>query len=216
MEMPKLRLIAAILLLPIIAIAAPVGGYAGYLQIVGNIHTVEDGKLYRSGTLSPARLKALVEKDGIKTIVNLRGDIGSDWHKAEKSFAEAHDIAFVDYDLNAGRIPSMETMREIAETLRNAKSPILIHCKSGSDRTGLAAGIYEIAVDGETLQQAEDQLSFFYGHFPWLGSNTYAMDWALAIFADNWTVRDPNHEAPVPPASAPDRVMLSAGVQTRP
>ena len=44
------------------------------------------------------------------------------------------------------------------------EKPVLIHCKSGADRTGLAAAIYLLTEGGKTLDQAERQLSLRYIH----------------------------------------------------
>ena len=44
------------------------------------------------------------------------------------------------------------------------KTPALMHCKSGADRAGLAAGL-AILFEGGTSAQALRQLSWRYGHF---------------------------------------------------
>ena len=43
------------------------------------------------------------------------------------------------------------------------EEPALIHCKSGADRTGLAAGLWLMA-QGRPVEEALDQLSLRFGH----------------------------------------------------
>ena len=69
-----------------------------------------------------------------------------------------------------------EIVRLVA-LMRDAPKPLLIHCRAGADRSGLAASLYLAAIDGAGEERAEAQLSFRFGHIgiPWL-SETYAMD----------------------------------------
>jgi protein tyrosine/serine phosphatase len=50
-----------------------------------------------------------------------------------------------------------------ADIYRNMRAPALIHCKSGADRAGLAAGLY-VLIQGGTAAQAMAQLSWRFGH----------------------------------------------------
>ena len=167
------------------AIATPLLAYAGYLQATGNIHEVSPD-LYRSGTLSPERLRRLIEETGIRTVVNLRQGEGSEWLAEERQVLQELDVDFVGLPLSATEIPSEEELRSLAYALMEAPRPILVHCKAGADRSGLAAAIYRYVVEGFTRDDAEAQLSFRYGHFPWLGSETRAMGLAFKRFADDW------------------------------
>ncbi|MBO0902371.1 tyrosine-protein phosphatase [Jiella sonneratiae] len=152
------------------------------LHATGNINAVAAGRLYRSATLPPARLNSLIVTERIRTIVNLRGGEGSDWYEAERALAAQHRLDFVSFHLSATSVPDERLLDGIVFVLKNAPKPILIHCKSGSDRTGLLAAIYEYAFEGESAGAAAGQLSFDYGHFPWLGSRTIAMDEAFAAY----------------------------------
>ena len=49
--------------------------------------------------------------------------------------------------------------------LRDAPKPLLIHCRSGADRTGLASVIYQAVIKGMDEDRAESQLSLRFGHF---------------------------------------------------
>jgi hypothetical protein len=51
---------------------------------------------------------------------------------------------------------------------------VLIHCRSGADRAGLASALYCLAIAGQKPDNADQQLNVWYGHFPLL--QTIAMD----------------------------------------
>jgi protein tyrosine/serine phosphatase len=59
---------------------------------------------------------------------------------------------------------------------------VLIHSKSGADRTGLAAAMFKYAIAARSVDEAKNQLSIRYGHFPYLGSGTSAMDASFQRF----------------------------------
>ena len=63
---------------------------------------------------------------------------------------------------------------------KDAPRPVLIHCKTGADRSGLAAAMWKVVVDKEPKSEAAKELSFWYGHIP-IGK-TIAMD----QFLKNW------------------------------
>ena len=59
---------------------------------------------------------------------------------------------------------------------------VLIHCKAGADRAGLAAALWKMAIDGAPKSEARRHLSIRYGHMP-LGPTQ-----ALDAFLENWVI----------------------------
>jgi len=82
---------------------------------------------------------------------------------------------------------STEEAEQLKAIFRDAPKPILIHCRSGADRTGLAAVIYLQQLAGVDEETAEWQLSPLYGHIgiPWL-SPTFAMDRAWEMLEQEY------------------------------
>lgn len=164
--------VGAILVLP-----AAAGAWAGVLRWSGNVHEVEPGELYRSAQLGPDQLKDVIDQHNIRTVVNLRGGApGRDWYDKEVSASRNASVRHYDVSLSAKRQPDAATLASLREILRQAPRPLLIHCNGGADRSGLAAAIYELEIKGRTADDAAKQLTFWYGHFPWLGSKSNAMD----------------------------------------
>jgi len=65
-------------------------------------------------------------------------------------------------------------MEELVALMKKAPKPLLVHCKAGADRTSLASALYLYALKHDP--DADRAISIIYGHFPWLGSKTKAMD----------------------------------------
>ncbi|XSG81510.1 MAG: tyrosine-protein phosphatase [Methyloligella sp. ZOD6] len=153
------------------------GAYLGTLELSGNFRSVVAGEFYRSGQPSPDDIARYQKAHGIKTIINLRGkNVGRDWYDAELAASERLGITHLDFRMSSKRELSQEEAAELIAMMEKAEKPLLIHCYSGSDRSGLAAALYVAAVAklGEIL--AEDQLSPTFGHVPLPFLSVYAMD----------------------------------------
>lgn len=156
---------------------ASFGAYCGVVVYEGNLHAVRPGVLYRSAELSKAGFETAARSYGLKSVLNLRGaHPGESWYDDEIAASRAAGLVHFDYPISARRIVTPRQIAQILDIVRRAPKPLLIHCKSGADRAGLVAALYDYAVAGESAAQADGQLSLFYGHFPYLTSRTGAMD----------------------------------------
>ena len=174
---PLWRRALAVVLIAVGVVAAGAGGWAGYLRVTGNIHEVEPGRVYRSGQLWPSQLSSLLQEKGIRTVINLRGENpGRSWYDDEIHVTEAAGVRHVSLPMSANVEPSPELLARLIDTLGSAQQPMLIHCEAGADRSGLASALYQLINKGQSPAEADRQLSFRYGHFPWLTSRTGAMD----------------------------------------
>lgn len=157
-----------------------------YVLEHGNFRPVTAGEAYRSGQLDSSRLAYYIKKYNIKSILNLRGNVASDgesvaqWYLDEKRVAETYNVMHYDIYLSASQELEKEDVEKLMEFIRSAPRPVLIHCKSGADRSGLVAAMWKVIVDKEPKPEAEKQLSVLYGHFP-IGSAA-----AMDRFFRNW------------------------------
>lgn len=163
-------------------------GAAAYLiglQVTGNFHVVIPGELYRSAQPSAGQLQQYIEKYGIRTVINLRGRSEERWYSDEVAASEELGLTHVDFAMSSSKLFSAGSTRELIAILRNVPKPVLIHCKSGSDRTGLASVIYLQQIAGVDEHIAEKQLSIRFGHIgvPLL-SPTFAMDESWEILEE--------------------------------
>ena len=152
-------------------------GYCGVLQLSGNVHPVIAGEAYRAAQLSSIDLAQIVQRYGIKTVINLRGaNDQQSWYQQELATSHQLGVTHVDFAMSSKRPLSTTRAQEIIDILKKAEKPVLIHCRGGADRTGLVAALYLAAVAGKGEEEAEAQLSFRYGHIGLPGFSARAMD----------------------------------------
>jgi protein tyrosine/serine phosphatase len=90
--------------------------------------------------------------------------------------------------LDSRDAPQRERILRLAEIYRTLRGPALIHCKSGADRAGLAAGIY-VLLQGGTAAQAMRQLSLRFLHIR--QSKTGVLDGFFAAYAKDGENKKP-------------------------
>ena len=151
--------------------------YVGYVQEQGNFHTVAEERVYRSRQLSQEELIHYIQTYQIKSILNLRGmNTGSDWYENELRVSRELGVTHHDYGISANRDVSDKDLNAVLGIIRDVPKPLLIHCKSGADRTSLIAALYLYDFEGRSPDDASVQLSILHGHFPFFGNSTAAMD----------------------------------------
>ncbi len=156
---------------------ASAGAYLGSLQLTGNFNAVVPGEIYRSAQLTPDQLSGYIGAYNIKTIINLRGEnIGEPWYDAEVKESDRLKVRHVDFGMSARHELSRPRAAALIALMERVEKPILIHCKDGADRTGLASALYLAVVKQEDPKVAEAQLSIRYGHISLPFIPEYAME----------------------------------------
>jgi protein tyrosine/serine phosphatase len=132
-----------------------------------NFHVVVPGAVYRCAYPSPAFLEQTIRTHGIRTVVNLRGcSDPMPWYLDECRTTARCDVVQEDVSMSAGRLPSVQTIRELVQILDRAEYPILIHCHKGIDRTGLVSAMVLLLHTDTSLAVARTQLSPRFAHMP--------------------------------------------------
>jgi protein tyrosine/serine phosphatase len=128
-----------------------------------NFATVDPGVLYRCNHPTPARLAALARRHGLRTLINLRGRTNNGSDALTREMASRIGLDFIDMALESRGAPQRDRILRLHEIYRSMRRPAIIHCKSGADRAGLAAGLY-LLCQGRTAAEALTQLSWRFGH----------------------------------------------------
>ena len=141
--------------------------YFIYMEEQGNFHPITPGEAYRSAQLDQDELRHYMRKHNIKSIINLRGErtTGS-WYREELSVCKEFGCRHYDLSLPPDQRPSRQQIKKLLYLFETAPRPVLLHCKAGADRTGLAAALWKVTVDREPKALARKQLSLRFGHFP--------------------------------------------------
>lgn len=162
----------------VLSVGLGIGAFVVHLTARSNFHSVSDGRVYRSAQMTRDSLAEAIQEHHIRTVVNLRGNnAGEEWYEAETNATGQLGVRHFDFDLSASRELSDLEMETILATIDHAPKPVLIHCKSGADRTGLVGALYLYGLERRSADIAEKQLTIFCGHIPYLfWRDTEAMD----------------------------------------
>lgn len=146
----------------------------GYLG--GNVAPVIEGEVWRAGQLSGPQLQRLIDAEGIRSVINLRGEnTGSGWYDAEVAAAAAAGARHFDFRMSSRRMFDRAQADALLALMRDAPKPLLIHCEGGADRSGLAAALYAAEVAGQPREIADWQLSPVFGYLATSRSPAWAM-----------------------------------------
>lgn len=130
-----------------------------------NLRTRVSPDVYRSAHPMPYQL-ALAKRAGIKSVINLRGlepQIGAnplEWEACKKLGLE-----FWHFPMRSRDPPTREEVLGFDALIANIAKPVLLHCKSGADRAGLASALYLLMQENAPLDVALKQMEFWrHGH----------------------------------------------------
>ena len=130
---------------------------------IANFGTVIPGKLYRCNHPTPMRLRRLTRRYGLTTVINLRGPTGTGSYHLSRDAAAKLGLDYIDLSLESRGAPHRDRIWRLHEIYTGLRGPALLHCKSGADRAGLAAGLC-LLFEGRSADEALRQLSWRFGH----------------------------------------------------
>jgi protein tyrosine/serine phosphatase len=141
-----------------------VWGDHGFLRVrFRNLHRISE-EMFRANQPSPEHIKRYAKELGLKTILNLRGTSPRGHYVLEKEACERHGIKLVDFQVFSREIPPPAAILETKTLFDSIAYPALMHCKSGADRAGIMAVLYQHFRGGQTIEKALEQLSSKYLH----------------------------------------------------
>ena len=128
-----------------------------------NLHAVRNDRFYRSAQMSGDEIQDTIQRYNIRTVLALRGHNKDDeeWFIEESAAVEKTDAKHVVAKLASSRLPYRSELQTLFEALDNLEEPVIVHCKHGSDRTGLVSTIWLHDYANVPFAKARKQLSFF-------------------------------------------------------
>ncbi|MFA6955015.1 MAG: hypothetical protein WC538_04000 [Thermoanaerobaculia bacterium] len=129
-----------------------------------HLREVVPGEIYRVAQPNDGDIERAATSMGLRTIVNLRGpNPKSAWYRDELKVAERLHINLVSLRFETFDWPPRIETLELVDTLDRAPRPLLMHCHSGLDRSGWAAGVVRL-LRGDSIDEARSELSLLKGH----------------------------------------------------
>jgi len=132
-----------------------------------NFHEVVPNKVYRSAKMDWDELTETLKRKKVASVINLRlggADADADGVTEEQVVTQM-GIAYKHIPVNSRYLPDYRKLQELFEAFDTLPRPILIHCSSGTYRSGFASAIFLLDQEGESIDTALQQLSIRYGYF---------------------------------------------------
>ena len=114
--------------------------------------------IYRGGQPSDDDLRLMSDVYGIKTIVSLDGNIGGAIAPVVQDLGMEHIVIPIGGQSSAPLIGYLKN--NIASILSN-NQPVYVHCRHGSDRTGMAIAFHRMQNEGWEPEKAIDEAKTF-------------------------------------------------------
>lgn len=135
------------------------------IVFAGNFHEVVPNRFYRSSQMSPDKLSKIIEEYGIKTVIDLRLGEDESEKETEKAITDSFNVRYVHIPMNGSEIPLKETVLKLLHTYDSVETPILVHCSSGTHRSGFASVVWLLDKEKQHFNIASQQMSMRYGFF---------------------------------------------------
>lgn len=119
---------------------------------------------WRSAQPAPHDIKRMAD-EGIKTIINLRGERDCGAFRLQVAACRKYGIRLEELIVKSRAAPTRAQVHEASDLFERIEYPVLLHCKSGADRAGLASTLYLILHEGMPVDRAVAQLGAKFGHF---------------------------------------------------
>ena len=125
--------------------------WAQLVEVQYNLYQMSP-TLYRSA-LPDQGAVPLLKKLNVATVINFLPESDSSW-------LSTPDIAQVQLPYRTNHVDDADVLKALrAIQTAQANGPVLMHCKHGSDRTGLMAAMYRVVVQGWSKEDALSEMT---------------------------------------------------------
>lgn len=199
------KLILASLLFFVIAIGAQAfsettafTSFAANFLFKNNLHEIVPNKFFRSAQMNAEDLSKTIKEKNIKTVFDLRlQDDKADPYNGlkEEDVVTNSGAKYVHIPFSSKRANQKDKLLNLINSFKSVETPILVHCSSGTHRSGVAAAIWLITEENVSNDKILEQLSYKYGFFKSerklkeILQGKPTLDYVIFEFLKN----DPNH-----------------------
>ena len=161
---PRRKKTILALIVAALAISGGTGWFCYERYVAMNFHETVAGQLYRSAQPDPVTLDDWIRQYHLKSVINLNGPRMGHSFRVEKEVTDKAGIQLIHVGLEANALPEGGEFLKLIDALETAPRPILVHCRAGADRSGVACVLGAMAVGGQDYATARGQLSIWYLH----------------------------------------------------
>lgn len=129
-----------------------------------NLAPVYPGRVWRCNHPTPGRLRRYRKKLKLHMVINLRGHRQCGADALGRDACQRMGLPYIDMAFESRNAPHKDRILRFYEIYQQAEFPLLLHCKSGADRTGLASGLI-ILFEGGQAKDALKHLHWRFLHF---------------------------------------------------
>ena len=154
-----------------------------FFRVWFNLRKRVSEDLFRSSHPMPYQLRG-ARRAGIRSVINLRGsDDSIASNVLERAECEKIGLPLAHFSFLSRAAPRVEDILGFDALLDQLPKPILLHCKSGADRAGIACAVYLLLKKNATPEEAAKQLCFWpHGHIR--QANTGVLDHFVDAYGD--------------------------------
>ncbi len=114
---------------------------------------------FRGGEVTPEGLKNLAGM-GVRTVIDLREEAD----EKEKAVCDQLGITYYSFPMTTEDTPDPAKIEKIVQIIRDAKSPVYVHCSGGKHRTGTTCAYFRIRDQGWSADKAwREQQAYGFG-----------------------------------------------------
>lgn len=130
-----------------------------------NLHEVAPRKFYRSSEMTVRKIENLVAKKQLRSVIDVRMDPHNlpVSYMGEETALSQIGVSYHHLPLKGSQEMTQEQLLELMKLIDEIEEPALVHCSSGTHRSGVVAAIYLMEKLGVPYEEAALQLSSRYG-----------------------------------------------------